>query len=154
MNIIKQYLLVVSLEEKEYIDDLFVVWGENYYSEVGQYGNWVMKILLSMAVTERRGCVGTGLFGFHTLPAAKAYLGYMEKGSYLVTWRDVIGGVRFSDLRGLPFMGKLVHSYSRVGRKEVGFWMCCESNQIPPLLVSSAFHLWHLNALRSPHYLQ
>lgn len=86
--------------------------------EVGQYGNRVMKILLSMAVTEGRGCVGTGLFGFHTLPAAKAYTGYKEKGSYLVTWRNLVGGVRFSGLRGLPFMGKLVHSYSRVERKK------------------------------------
>jgi len=67
-----------------------------------------------MAVTDRRGCVGTGLFRFHTLPAAKAYLGYMEKGSYLVTWQGLIGRLRFSGLRGLPFMGKLVHSFSRV----------------------------------------
>jgi len=101
-----------------------------------------------MAVTDRRGCVGTGLFRFHTLPAAKANFGYMKKGSYLVTWQDLIGEVRFSGLRGLPFMAKLVHSFSRVWRKEVRFWMCCERKQIPTVLVSCAFHLWHLNALR------
>lgn len=84
----------------------------------------------------------------------KLILGIRKKNApYLVTRQYLIGLLRFSGLRGMPFMGKLLHSFSRVSRRKVvGFWMCSETNQIRTLLVSCAFHLWHLNMLRWSYY--
>jgi len=118
---------------------------------LGKLVNWAMKILLSMAVTDMDVYIQD-----YSIPylLQKLILGIRKKNApYLVTRQYLIGLLRFSGLRGMPFMGKLLHSFSRVSRrKEVGFWMCSETNQIRTLLVSCAFHLWHLNMLRWSYY--